>query len=267
MKKIISAAMIAVSLMLSSIPYVSANTNTLTITVLYDRLNAQPIIKDGNVMVPVKALSQKLNIQYVYDTKTNIVILTLKSNKKIQLKEGNKTLISNGVIQSMDVAPFETNGTLYVQLIPFAKEAGCYISYTKSEINLSPIYKVDLTYAGDTGVVENKLLTEDANLNILDKNVKVEDDRITGDGFSLLTYEKGYHLKFEISKYSGNSESIEKALLSVCEYGSPISKLISEYVQKGNKIDNADYEIGNTHFMYVKEGNMLNVYISNSPLK
>ncbi|WP_052087671.1 copper amine oxidase N-terminal domain-containing protein [Paenibacillus wynnii] len=74
-----------------------------------------PYLQNGSVLVPFRAVFEKLGLKVLWDAKTGTVTGT-GSGLNIQLKIGSNRASINGVIKKLVAAPTSSNGTTYVPL-------------------------------------------------------------------------------------------------------------------------------------------------------
>ncbi|MDQ0193850.1 copper amine oxidase N-terminal domain-containing protein [Paenibacillus wynnii] len=74
-----------------------------------------PYLQNGSVLVPFRAVFEKLGLKVLWDAKTGTVTGT-GSDLNIQLKIGSNRASINGIIKKLVAAPTSSNGTTYVPL-------------------------------------------------------------------------------------------------------------------------------------------------------
>jgi len=88
-----------------------------------------PVIVSGRVFVPIKAIVEELGGVITWDrVKRQVTII--HNDNVIILTIGSKTIIVNGVAQSMDVAPFiSSTGSTMLPIRFVAEQLGCTIAW------------------------------------------------------------------------------------------------------------------------------------------
>lgn len=85
------------------------------------KLSATPVIQNGRVLVPVRAVFDAIGAKTTYDAKTKTVTAT-KGKTKVKLQVGSKTGYKNNTKVTLDTPAIIINGQTYVP-VRFAAEA------------------------------------------------------------------------------------------------------------------------------------------------
>ena len=87
-----------------------------------------PVIKDGRVMVPFRAVTEGLKAQVIWDPGSRTVTATQEGNTVI-LQIGNRTAWRNGLAVGLDRPPMIINGRTLIPLRFFAESLGCPVDW------------------------------------------------------------------------------------------------------------------------------------------
>ncbi|KNY27627.1 stalk domain-containing protein [Pseudobacteroides cellulosolvens] len=87
-----------------------------------------PVIKEGRVLVPVRALSEALNFKVLWDGKSKTVSIT-KNNTKILVKIGEKTIKVGKNNIKTDVAALIAQGSTFLPLRAISEALGAKVNW------------------------------------------------------------------------------------------------------------------------------------------
>ncbi|MDA8333499.1 MAG: copper amine oxidase N-terminal domain-containing protein [Peptococcaceae bacterium] len=90
---------------------------------------AQPVIKDGRTMLPVRAMMSALNAQVSWNPSTQTVTVTAPNGTTIQMTIGSNQMIVNGQTVTTDVAPYIDNGRMMLPLRAMAEALGMNVDW------------------------------------------------------------------------------------------------------------------------------------------
>lgn len=91
-------------------------------------LDQPPVIKEGRVLVPVRALTTAFGASVNYDAETKTVTV-VKGETTLVLRLGDLTVTVNGEPYELDVPPVSVNGRTVVPLRFIAEAMGLNVSY------------------------------------------------------------------------------------------------------------------------------------------
>lgn len=90
------------------------------ITVLIDgekvEFDAQPVMKNDRVMVPVRKVFEKLGAEVLWDPFFERVIINFNETDQIVMYVNEDLVLKNGIQMKLDAAPFVSQGRTYVPL-------------------------------------------------------------------------------------------------------------------------------------------------------
>ena len=89
-------------------------------------LDVEPVIINGNLMVPLRAVSEALGAKIEFDSKTRSIDINLDS-KQIIMQINVKEMIVSGEKVSLSVAPLIRNNRTYVPFRAIAEAFGCEV--------------------------------------------------------------------------------------------------------------------------------------------
>ncbi|NTU61565.1 MAG: copper amine oxidase N-terminal domain-containing protein, partial [Caldiserica bacterium] len=91
-------------------------------------LDVEPVIINGNLMVPLRAVSEALGAKVEFDAKTRSIDINLDS-KQIIMQINVKEMIVSGEKISLSVAPMIRSGRTYVPFRAIAEAFGCEVKW------------------------------------------------------------------------------------------------------------------------------------------
>ena len=90
------------------------------ITVMIDgeqiEFDAQPVMKNDRVMVPMRAIFEKLDAEVLWDPFFERVIVNYNENDQIIMYINEEEIFKNGIQMKVDATPFISQGRTYVPL-------------------------------------------------------------------------------------------------------------------------------------------------------
>lgn len=93
---------------------------------------AEPIIVQGNTMVPFRGIAEALGIEVLWNAKDKTVTanqMAADGKKVVVLQLNQKTAKVNGQAVQLSAAPFARTGTTYIPLSFFSKQFGAQVSW------------------------------------------------------------------------------------------------------------------------------------------
>lgn len=123
------------------------------------KFDIPPIIKEGRTLIPVRAITESLGADVVWDSKTSTVTIS-KDDTVIILTLGSNIVLVNGEERELEISAQSINNRTYVPL-KF----------------ISDILKVDVDYDLETGEID--IIDLDDNENIPGENPSDSDDETT----------------------------------------------------------------------------------------
>ncbi|MDT8978038.1 stalk domain-containing protein [Paenibacillus sp. chi10] len=93
---------------------------------------AEPIIVQGNTMVPFRGIAEALGIEVLWNAKDKTVTanqMAADGKKVVVLQLNQKTAKVNGQAVQLNAAPFARTGTTYIPLSFFSKQFGAQVSW------------------------------------------------------------------------------------------------------------------------------------------
>lgn len=133
MKKILKT-FAYVSLLLSAAFSITANADygrdsvTVSINDKIVEFDIPPIIEDGRTLVPIRAISEQIDYDVVWDG-ANMRVEIKNNGDTLELFIGKRQYLKNGIEKQMDVPPTLTNGRTLVPLRLVAEELGCTVRW------------------------------------------------------------------------------------------------------------------------------------------
>ncbi|MBP2026798.1 hypothetical protein J2Z35_000589 [Acetoanaerobium pronyense] len=118
-----------------------------------------PVIKEGRTLIPVRAITESLGADVVWDSKTSTVTIS-KDDTVIILTLGSNIVLVNGEERELEISAQSINNRTFVPL-KF----------------ISDILKVDVDYDLETGEID--IIDLDDNENIPGENPSDSDDETT----------------------------------------------------------------------------------------
>ncbi|WP_083189382.1 stalk domain-containing protein [Paenibacillus sp. KS1] len=95
---------------------------------------AEPIIVQGNTMVPFRGIAEALGIEVLWNAKDKTVTanqMATDGKKVVVLQLNQKTAKVNGQAMQLSAAPFARTGTTYIPLSFFSKQFGAQVSWNQ----------------------------------------------------------------------------------------------------------------------------------------
>ncbi|WP_036621474.1 stalk domain-containing protein [Paenibacillus alvei] len=95
---------------------------------------AEPIIVQGNTMVPFRGIAEALGIEVLWNAKDKTVTanqMAADGKKVVVLQLNQKTAKVNGQAVQLSAAPFARTGTTYIPLSFFSKQFGAQVSWNQ----------------------------------------------------------------------------------------------------------------------------------------
>ncbi|WP_436971890.1 stalk domain-containing protein [Paenibacillus popilliae] len=95
---------------------------------------AEPIIVQGNTMVPFRGIAEALGIEVLWNAKDKTVTanqMAADGKKVVVLQLNQKTAKVNGQTVQLSAAPFARTGTTYIPLSFFSKQFGAQVSWNQ----------------------------------------------------------------------------------------------------------------------------------------
>ncbi|KJB89587.1 glycosyl hydrolase [Paenibacillus sp. E194] len=96
---------------------------------------AEPIIVQGNTMVPFRGIAEALGIEVLWNAKDKTVTanqMAADGKKVVVLQLNQKTAKVNGQAVQLSAAPFARTGTTYIPLSFFSKQFGAQVSWDQN---------------------------------------------------------------------------------------------------------------------------------------
>ena len=97
----------------------------------YQQIESPPYVKKGRTMVPIRFVSTSLGGAVDYDAKTRKV--TIKGAKTIVLQQGATSITVNGKKKTIDAAPENKNGRIFVPVRFVSEELGKKVTWNEKE--------------------------------------------------------------------------------------------------------------------------------------
>ncbi|WP_019423301.1 stalk domain-containing protein [Paenibacillus sp. OSY-SE] len=97
--------------------------------------SAEPIIVQGNTMVPFRGIAEALNIEVLWNPKNQTVTANqtaVQEKKVVVLQLNQKTAKVNGQSVQLSMAPFVKAGTTYIPLSFFSRQFGAQVSWNSA---------------------------------------------------------------------------------------------------------------------------------------
>lgn len=95
----------------------------------------EPVIMDNTNLVPLRELAEGLGAKVSWDAKLGKIEVE-KGSKRIVLTIGSKTILYNGVAETLSAAPKIIDGVTYVPAQVVARGLGAKVSYDKQTNSL-----------------------------------------------------------------------------------------------------------------------------------
>ncbi|MBR6524311.1 MAG: copper amine oxidase N-terminal domain-containing protein [Clostridia bacterium] len=117
------------------------------ITVLIDgeqvEFDAQPVMKNDRVMVPMRKVFEKLGAEVLWDPFFERVIVNYNEDDQIIMYINYEEIFRNGVQMKVDAAPFISEGRTYVPLRFISESFGMSVEWSDSAqtVYIVPEYK------------------------------------------------------------------------------------------------------------------------------
>jgi len=90
--------------------------------------DAEPIIQNGRILVPFRAIAEALGVQVEWDGKTQTVYAT-DGKRDVKLQIGNKTAYCNDSPVLLDVSPIISGGRTLIPLRFFSEAYNCKVDW------------------------------------------------------------------------------------------------------------------------------------------
>lgn len=247
------------------------DTERISVTVdgLPVAFDAQPIIQNGRILVPLRAIAEALSIMVTWDGATQTVYAT-DGKTSVRLQTGNKIAYCNENPISLDVPPLIVNGRTLIPLRFFSEAFNCKVMWSDSENSvriMSPPKKMTVigfyalgdsktsswtnlfgkpypeTFSGNTDVVGELAL----GWYSLDKNGNLLTRSRTGwqrpDGWEkVLEAAQKYNLKTEMVIHVTDGDGTISSLLSDEVAMTRAARAIAEEAAKLYQGVNLDFE-------------------------
>jgi len=111
-------------------PQASAQPSGPAVSVLIDGLpvsfDVKPVIRNGRILVPFRAIAEALNVKVAWDGSTRTVLAT-DAETSIRLQIGRYTAFRNEAVLSLDVPPQLVGGRTMIPLRFFSEAFGCQV--------------------------------------------------------------------------------------------------------------------------------------------
>ena len=114
-------------------------TPIVTINGTVVEFDVMPVVENGRTLIPVRAVSENLNYEVVWDEDNNRVKIG-NGDETLELFIGKQEYFKNGVEKQMDVPAKTTKGRTLVPLRLIAEEFGCVVRWLP-ECNTAEIIK------------------------------------------------------------------------------------------------------------------------------
>ncbi|MDF2835650.1 MAG: hypothetical protein K0Q63_1290 [Paenibacillus sp.] len=101
---------------------------TVTIDGKAQSYSAKPRIVNGRTLVPYRAIAEALGGTVGYDAKLKKATIK-KGSQTVELTQGSKTARINGSASTLDAAPLNVNGTLFVPLRFVGESLGVWVNW------------------------------------------------------------------------------------------------------------------------------------------
>ncbi len=92
--------------------------------------DAQPMMKNDRVMVPMRKVFEKLNTQVLWDPFFERVIVNITEDDQIIMYVNYEEIFRNGVQMKVDAAPFVSEGRTYVPLRFISESLGMSVEWS-----------------------------------------------------------------------------------------------------------------------------------------
>lgn len=99
-------------------------------------LDTHPIIENGRVLIPVRAISEYLGASVIWEEKAKTITVT-KPGTELRLQVENKVAYNNGQLLNLDVAPMIVQGRTFVPVRFISEAFGCDVQWDKVSRNVS----------------------------------------------------------------------------------------------------------------------------------
>ncbi len=159
--KVLTVIMLCIAMIVANLTLFKIDAYAATIAVTIDGQkvsfpDAQPLLKSGRTLVPVRFVSEKLGAVVAWDQASQTVTIT-KGSDTINMKIGNTTVTKNGNTSKIDVAPIVSNGRTMVPLRFVSEQLGVYVEWKQATSTV-----VIMTNALDQRIA---LITDKGNIN------------------------------------------------------------------------------------------------------
>lgn len=135
MKRLLFITIISVVMLAGSLALPAFAQEQQKIPVLIDGLpvafDVQPIIHNGRILVPFRAIAEALNVKVNWDGTTQTISAT-DGKTSIRLQIGNKTAYRNENPTTLDVPPQILNGRALIPLRFFSEALNCKVDWDNS---------------------------------------------------------------------------------------------------------------------------------------
>lgn len=171
-----------------------------TVTISINGKNVEfdvaPVIENGRTLVPIRAISEQLEYDVVWDGAKNRV--EIKNNEDtLELFIGNRQYRKNGIEKQMDVPPVETNGRTLVPIRLVAEELGCTVrwvpeTYTAQIVKYETVRVTDASELLDAIGSYKRIVLAEGEYNLSEVGERAESDFVAeadwGDGIGYTVF-------------------------------------------------------------------------------
>ena len=183
-----------------------------------------PYLQNGSVLVPFRAVFEKLGLNVLWDAKTGTVTGT-GPDLKIQLKIGSNRAMINGLTKKLAAAPLSSGGTTYVPLRFVGEATGGTVLWEPTAKSV----RITSSPSKSQDEVEITRVIHSMNTYFNEENVKGLDSVVASDTYlseyvnSLETNFKIYNIKSTVNNLTILKVKADEAIVSTTETSLRIS--------------------------------------------
>lgn len=173
---------------------------TVVINGIPVEFDVPPVIENGRTLIPVRAVSEKLEYDVFWD-EVNSRVEIINGDEKLELFVGKQGYLKNGEEKQMDVAATITNGRTLVPLRLIAEEFGCTVRWLPEEFTAEIVKHETVTVTNAKEFLEaigsyKRIILKDGEYNLS----KVE-ERLSSDKLATLeTFDGNEYMIFEATE-------------------------------------------------------------------
>ncbi|HEY8349999.1 MAG TPA: copper amine oxidase N-terminal domain-containing protein, partial [Clostridia bacterium] len=121
--------------------------------------DAQPILADARVLVPVRGFFEKIGVTVDWNPKSRMVIIK-DDAREIMMEAGNRAVLNNGAVEYLDCSVLIKDNRAYIPIRYISENFGCkvqwdgktrsvYVTRTSADASGDPDEASELPTVGD----------------------------------------------------------------------------------------------------------------------